>query len=108
MSETMVHLLFCDCEAVTPICHGILQIIHLKYNPDYILNNFKKMFGVSSDKFLSYMFLSLKYYIYLCKFKKAKPNFDAFKLKTQKDTEYHLAKKRGKLSFHFRKWKFEL
>ena len=33
----MVHL-FCDCEAVTPIWHGILQIIHLKYNPDFILN----------------------------------------------------------------------
>ena len=79
MSETMVHL-FCDCEAVTPIWHGILQIIHLKYNPDFILNNFKKMFGVSSDNFLSYLFLSLKYYIYLCKFKKAKPDFDAFKL----------------------------
>ena len=109
MTETMVHL-FCDCEVVTPIWHGILQTIHLKYNPDFILNNFKKMFGVSSDKFRSYLFLSLKYYIYLCKFQKAKPSFDAFKLyiKRQKDIEYHLAKKRGKLSIHFKKWKFEL
>ena len=45
------------------------------------------MFGVSSDKFLSYLFLSLKYYIYLCKFKKAKPSFDAFKL--YKNTKRH-------------------
>ena len=29
-------------------------------------------------------------------------------IKIQKDTEYHLAKKRGKLSIHFKKWKFEL
>ena len=34
MAETMVHL-FCDCEVVTPIWHGILQTIHLKYNPDF-------------------------------------------------------------------------
>ena len=109
MTETMVHL-FCDCEAVTPIWHILLQIIHLKHDPDFILNNFKKMFGVSSDKFLSYLFLLLKYYIYVCKFKNVKPNFNAFKLytKTQKETEYHLAKKRGKLPIHFKKWKFDL
>ena len=60
--------------------------------------------------FILFVLTPLKYYIYLCKFKKAKPNFDAFKLcmKTQKYTEYHLAKKREKLLTHFKKWKYNL
>ena len=60
------------------------------------------MFGVSSDKCLSYLFLSLKYYIYICKFKKAKPDFDAFKLymNTQKDTGY-LGQEKRKTPYSF-------
>ena len=62
--------------------------ISLKYNPDFILNNFKKMFGVSSDKFLSYLFLSLKYYINLLK--KAKPSIQFSYTWKQSETVYFL------------------
>ena len=68
-----------------------------------------KMFGISKDKFLSYVFLCLKYYIYVCKFQGKHPSFDAFKsyMKSQKDTEYYIAKKKGKLPIHFKKWRFD-
>ena len=69
--EIIVHL-FCDCESVAHLWHDLLQIIHLKEDPDFVLNNKKKMFGVSSDKFLTYLILSLKYFIYRCKFQNTK------------------------------------
>ena len=109
VEETMVHL-FCECEKITPIWNSLLNSIHQKHDQNFNLTNFKKLFGISSDKFLTYLFLVVKYYIHLCKFKNVNPNFIAFKAftKTQKESEYNLAKKRGKLSAHFKKWKFDL
>ena len=62
------------------------------------------MFGDISDKFISFLFLSLKYFIHSCKFKQVRPTFDVFKkcLQIQKETEYFVAKKRGKLHNHFK------
>ena len=104
----MIHL-FCDCESVSPIWQSLIDTIHLKHNPNFRLTRFQKVFGVITDKLLSYLFLCLKY-IYLCKFKDKKPAFNAFKcfLKVQRESEYYLAKKRGKLPAHFGKWKFDL
>jgi len=76
--ETIVHL-FCDCECVVHLWNDLLQIIHLKEDPDFALNNFVKMFGVSSNKFLTYLFVSLKYFVYVCKYQNTKPNFNSFK-----------------------------
>ena len=89
---------------------NLLQVILLKHDNGFTLDNFKKMFGVPSDKFLSFIFLSLKYFIYLCKFKNIRPKFESFKkhMKTPKETEYYVAKKKGKLHIHFKKWKFDL
>ena len=38
------------------------------------------------------------------------PSYIAFKsfVKTQKETEYFLAKKRNKLHIHLKKWKFDV
>ena len=107
--ETIIHL-FCECDIVTPLWYDLLQVILVKHDKDFSLDNFKKMFGVTSDKFLSFLFLSLKYFIYLCKFKNVRPHYEYFKkhLKSQKETEYYVAKKRGKLHLHFKKWKFDL
>ena len=65
------------------------------------------MFGVNEDKFLSYLFLVVKYYIYTCKVQGTTPDFNGLKacIKSNKDVEYLSAKKRGKLALHFRKWK---
>ena len=105
--ETMVHL-FCDCEKIVPIWRYVSNIIekHINFN----LSNFEKMFGVISDKFVTYLVLAVKYYIYVCKFKSDSPNVDHFKtfIRKQKETEYYLAKKRNKLTLHFKKWRFDL
>ena len=62
-----------------------------------------KLFGFPSKKKLTFLFL-LKYFIYSCKFKgiDLMPAYIGFKsfVKTQKETEYFLAKKRNKLPIH--------
>ena len=52
----------------------------------------------------------MKYYIYVCKFRGTKPTFIGYTtyIKSNKETEYYIAKKRGKLSNHFKKWRFDL
>ena len=52
----------CDCEKVTPLWHELLTLIHLKLDPNFDLTTFEKLFGTPSDKFLSYLFLLLKYF----------------------------------------------
>ena len=107
--ETLVHL-FCECEKVTPIWHDLLTIISQNLDSNITVTNFEKLFGICSDKFVSYLFLLLKYHIYTCKFQNKLPNSAMFKsfVKKQKELEYLLAKKRNKLSIHFRKWRFDV
>ena len=107
--ETIIHL-FCDCEKVAPIWHNLLVLISQKCDSDINVTNFEKLFGVCNNKFISYLFLLLKYHIYTCKFSNSIPNMVTFKtfLKKQKETEYLLAKKRNKLSSHFKKWCFDI
>lgn len=109
MPETMAHL-FCDCEIVTPLWRKLADVIQRKHDPQFVLTNFCKLFGVIDDKYLSFLMLVLKYFVFVCKFKDTKPHFKAFStyLTTLKETEYYLAKKKGKLSAHFRKWRFDL
>ena len=43
-------------------------------------SKFDKIFGYLEDKFLTYIFLILKYYIYICKFQNRKsPHFQGSK-----------------------------
>ena len=107
--ETMVHL-FCECEKVTPVWQNLLVIISRENRSAINVTNFNKLFGICGDKFISFLFLLLKYHIYMCKFKNNLPNFSAFKsfVKTQKEIEYYLAKKKNKLPAHFKKWRFEI
>ena len=107
LSETIIHV-FIDCDIVKIIWNEIVLEIsrHTKkvFNP----SPFEKIFGVKDDKFITYIFLIFKYYIYLCKFKNNIPSFQGFKvyLKSCKETEYRIAKKKGTLALHFRKWKY--
>lgn len=106
--ETIVHL-FCECEKVTPLWEALLDLLQQKHDPNFNLTKFEKLFGVPSDKFITYLILLVKYYIHICKFKNDLPNITAFKtfVKKQKEIEYYLAKKRNKLPVHFRKWRFD-
>ena len=105
--ESMTHL-FCECEKVTPIWQELILIISQKSDKPKNVNNFEKMFGFHEDKFVSYLFLLLKYHIYVSKFSGILPNMVAFKsfVKKQKEIEYLIAKKRNKLHAHFKKWRF--
>lgn len=76
--ETLVHL-FCECEKVTPIWDNLVTVICQKLNSNLPVTNFEKLVGICSDRFVSYLFLLLKYHIYLCKFRNMLPNFTAFK-----------------------------
>ena len=107
--ETMVHL-FCDCEKVAPIWHDLLVTISQKCNSIIIVTNFEKLFGICCDKFVTFLFLLLKYHIYMCKFNNNVPNIILFKsfVKKQKEIEYLIAKKRNKLPAHFKKWRFNI
>ena len=97
---------------VSPIWLDLLDTISHKCEK-FALHNvskFKNFFGICEDKFVSYLFLLLKYHIYVCKFNNNVPNFAVFKsfVKKQKETEYVLAKKRNKLPIHFKKWRFDI
>ena len=107
--ETMVHI-FCDCEKVIPVWQDLLDIIGQKDVNLGNVTNFEKMFGICNDRFVTYLFLLFKYHIYTCKFNDNLPNFAIFRsfVKKQKEIEYMLAKKRNKLSLHFKKWRFGL
>ena len=106
--ESIIHV-FCDCELVKPIWEDLVNVIQDKHDINFSISNFDKMFGVFKDKFLSYLFLCLKYYIYICKFQNKKPNVISCKtfIKTKRHSEYLIAKKKGKLSAHFKKWRFD-
>ena len=107
--ETIVHL-FCTCEKVVPLWHDLLTIILQKNNLNLVVTNFEKLFGFCTDRYISYLFLLLKYHIYVCKFNNSTPNFLAFRsfVKKQKEIEYISAKKAHKLTAHFKKWRFEI
>ena len=107
--ESMVHL-FCECDKVTPIWQDLLVIISQNNSSVINVTNFDKLFGICNDKFVSYLFLLMKYHIYMCKFGNSLPNTVAFKffVKKQKEIEYYLAKKKNKLTSHFKKWRFEI
>ena len=87
--ETIVHV-FCECEHVKPIWADLVEIINDKHDMDFVLSNFEKIFGIFKDKFLSYLILCVKYFIYVCKFKKVKPNFLGCKalIKNKRDIEF--------------------
>ena len=55
------------------------------------------MFGIIGDKFLTHLFLSLKYFIFVCRFQKKKTTFIGFKahIKFNRETEYFIAKNKG-------------
>ena len=103
-------MFFCDCEMVKPIWEDLIQLIVNKHDIDFSCSKFNKMFGIIGDNFLTHLFLSLKYFIFVCKFQKKKPTFIGFKahIKFNRETEYFIAKNKGKLSAHFRKWRFDL
>ena len=107
--ENYMHL-FVDCHVVQPIWEETLKIINQKTKKNMVVSMFEKMFGLAQDKFLTYLFLLLKYYIYICKFQSKMPNLQGFKAYTKihKDVEYRIAKKNNKLTSHYHKWKFDL
>ena len=108
-SETIIHI-FCECPVVNLVWDELLSIINQKQHSNITISHFGKMFGIQGDKFLTFIFLALKYYIHCCKFSNKTPNIVEFKarLKVIKDTEYFISKKRGKLPIHFKKWRFDI
>ena len=95
---------------VKPIWNDLIHIITDKCDIDFSCSKFDKIFGILGDKFLTHLFLSLKYYIYVSKFQGKNPNVIGFKahIKITRDNEYFIAKNNGKLSKHFKKWRFDI
>ena len=106
--ETINHI-FCECDVVKPLWLEIDNTFHLNTEFDCQLSNFEKSFwDVFDNKFLTYIILCTKYFIYRCKFQDKKPHVNGLKsfIKSQREIEYCIAKKKGKLSLHFKKWSF--
>ena len=105
--ESIIHL-FCECERVVPLWQDLLSAVRVNNHNPINVTNFEKLFGIPDDKFVTYLFLLLKFYINTCKFTNCQPNIIVFKsfVKKQKEIEYTIAKKRNKLHAHFRKWRF--
>ena len=95
----------CECEIVKPIWNDLASVIRNKLDINYTNSSFDNMFGIQSDKFITYLFLCLKYYWYVCKFQNKSPNFVNYInfIKINRDTEYHIAKRNDKLSIHSKK-----
>ena len=110
MPLKLIRIYFVDCHVVQPIWEETMKIINQKTKKNMTVSMFEKMFGLEQDKFITYLFLLLKYYIYICKFQNKSPNFQGFKayINIHKDIEYRIAKKKNKLTSHYHKWKFEL
>ena len=106
--ETIIHF-FCDCDIVKPIWKDLVDVIRDKHDSNFRISSFDKIFGIQDDQFLTYLFLCVKYYLYVCKFQTKIPNFTALIvfIKNNRETEYFIAKKRDKLSLHYKKWRFE-
>ena len=87
---------------------GNWYIFHLNTEFDHQLSNFEKVLVIFDNKFLTYIILCTKYFIYRCKFQDKKPHVNGLKsfIKSQREIEYCIAKKKGKLSRHFKKWSF--
>ena len=56
-----------------PIWNAIIKIINTKDKVNIQPSIFQKMFGMQDDKFLTYIFLLLKCYFYVCKFQGNSP-----------------------------------
>ena len=107
--ETYKHI-FIECPVVKPIWDKAIKVISQKINRPLNVSTFEQMFGVVDDKFLTHLFLLLKYYVYICKFQNKPPNFEGYKtyIASYKDLEYCIAKKNNKLPLHFQKWRFKI
>ena len=101
---------FCECEVAKSLWKDLINIIKSKEDIDFSVSAFEKVFGIQDDKFLTYLFVCLKYYLYISKFQNKIPNFAHFLnfLKQNRETEYFIAKRHDKLTIHFKKWRFEL
>ena len=98
--ESVIHI-FCECDFVRPFWEELFKIIKDRYDIDFSASNFDKIFGVFGDKFLTYLFLCLKYHIYSCKFQNKRPTFSGFKIfvKNNRECEYIIARKRDNSLF---------
>ena len=90
--ETFIHV-FIECNVVKPIWDQTLNAISNKTHKILNASNSHKMFGYSEDKFVTFIFLTLKYYIYVCKFQKKSPDFQGFRTylnvnKERRNTEW--------------------
>ena len=47
---------------------NIVKIIQVKHDINFLITNYDKIFGIYEGNFLFYMFLWVKYHIYVCKF----------------------------------------
>ena len=53
----------------------MVEIINHKEDVNFSVSNFDKMFGIQDDKFLTFLFLIIKYYIFVSKFQNKKAKF---------------------------------
>ena len=111
--ETIIHIFF-ECDLVKPLwpeIGNIFFLLNTEFNSSQ-LSNFEKVFGIIDNKFLTYIILCTKYFIYRCRFQDKKPHIHGLKsfIKSQREIELSIAKGRGKLSgklsLHFKKWSF--
>ena len=101
-------LCVCDCDIVKSIWKDLVELIRDKHDSNFTISSFDKIFGVQDDKFLTYLFLCVKYYLY--EFQSKHPNFTNLIvfIKNNRDTEYYIAKRHDKLFLYYKKWRFDL
>ena len=69
--ETIIHI-FCKCDLVKPLWLEIGNIFLLNTEFDSQFSNLEKVFGIIDNKFLTYIILYTKYFIYRSKFQDKK------------------------------------
>ena len=99
----LLFMFFVTVPKVKPIWNEIILYINKKEKTNIAPSVSQKCFGIQDDKYLTYIFLLLKYFIYNCKFQDKPLNFDGFKalLKCNKEIKYFIAKKETKTNLLF-------
>ena len=58
---------FCECDSVDSIWNDFVKTIKgIKMILNFSISSFEKVFGIQDDKFITYLLLYMKYYLFLC------------------------------------------
>ena len=111
LNDSIQHFMV-ECTVVNPLWKCVEKFLSSKLGTRLQLSTFQRLFGCNKDQkhylCINFFLLCTRFYIYRCKFRKEKPNFQSalsfFKIKYK--SEYLIALKNDRMRQHFQKFVF--